>query len=135
MNRQWDYDDLLRAQFTKWLDRVIYHAKLKYLRKEMERPDMVSVEALPESRHPSYEELWDYPSQKMVFDFEEERLADAFGNLSEKQKQILIMLYVEERKPEEISRILDCPVRHVYNQRYQILKKLRWELEKGGDIR
>ena len=43
------------------------------------------------------------------------------------------MLFVEERKPEEIARILNCSPQHVYDQRYQALKKLRIALTKDGD--
>ena len=41
MNHQQDYDDALRARFTKWLDIVIYRAKLKYLRKTEKKIETV----------------------------------------------------------------------------------------------
>lgn len=69
---------------------------------------------------------------KTPFDFEEERLAEAFAKLPIKRQQILTMLFVKERKPEEVARILNCSPQHVYDQRYQALKKLRIALAKGG---
>ena len=42
------------------------------------------------------------------------------------------MLFVEEKKPEEIAKELNCSAQHVYDQRYQALKKLRIELSKEG---
>ena len=60
-------------------------------------------------------------------------LARAFANLPIKRQQILTMLFVEERKPEEIAKLLNCSAQHVYDQRYQALKKLRIALSKGGD--
>ena len=53
-----------------------------------------------------------------AFAFEEERLADAFANLPIKRQRILTMLFVEERKPEEIAKELNCSPQHVYDQRY-----------------
>ena len=133
MNHQQDYDDILRARFTKWLDTVIYRAKLKYLQKTAPKLDMVSLEDLPENHQPIYEEDMHERISKEDFEFEEERLANAFAKLPIKRQQILTMLFVEERKPEEIARILNCSPQHVYDQRYQALKKLRKALTKGGD--
>lgn len=134
MNHQQDYDDALRARFTKWLDIVIYRAKLKYLRKTEKKIETVSLEELPESRQPVYES----DLQQIVlktetdFDFEEERLVNAFAKLPIKRQKILIMLFVEEKKPEEIAKELNCSAQHVYDQRYHALKKLRIELSREG---
>ena len=52
MNHQQDYEDVLRARFTKWLDIVIYRAKLKYLRRAeivVVKLETISFEELPES--------------------------------------------------------------------------------------
>ena len=68
-----------------------------------------------------------------TFDFEEERLADAFRKLPIKRQRILSMLFVEEKKPEEIAKCLNCSVQYVYDQRYQALKKLRLSLDEWGD--
>lgn len=43
------------------------------------------------------------------------------------------MLFVEEKKPEEIARVLNCSAQHVYDQKYQALKKLRLELSEEVD--
>ena len=104
MNHQQDYDDVLRARFTKWLDIVIYRAKLKYLRKMDTKLETVSIEELPESSLPAYEESQYGNPLKTEFDFEEERLANAFMKLPMKRQQILTMLFVEEKKPEKSQR-------------------------------
>ena len=134
MNHQQDYEDVLRARFTKWLDIVIYRAKLKYLQKTEERLETVSFEELPEGSQPVYTDDLRKIESMTDFDFEEERLADAFAKLPIKRQQILTMLFVEEKKPQEIARELNCPARHVYDQRYQGLKRLRMDLtkERGG---
>lgn len=125
--------DELRARFTKWLETTVYRAKLKYLERQEQKIDTISIEELPEnalsvSDKPFYDGV-----PQSSFDFEEERLARAFANLPMKRQQILTMLFVEERKPEEIARLLNCSAQHVYDQRYQALKKLRITLSKGGD--
>lgn len=133
MNHQQDYDDVLRARFTKWLDIVIYRAKLKYLRKMDTKLETISIEELPESSLPTYEESLYRNPLKTEFDFEEERLANAFMKLPMKRQQILTMLFVEEKMPEEIAKALNCSTQHVYDQKYQALKKLRLELSEEVD--
>ena len=132
MNHQQENEDVLRARFTKWLDIVIYRAKLKYLRKNETKLETVSFDELPESSQPVYEGDLRQIASKTDFDFEEERLANAFAKLPIKRQQILAKLFVEEKKPEEIAKELNCSAQHVYDQRYQALKKLRIELAKEG---
>lgn len=134
MNHQQKLErDELRARFTVWLETVIYRAKLKYLDRHRIKLETVSIEELPEDALSVSENTVYGTASQSAFDFEEERLAEAFANLPIKRQQILTMLFVEERKPEEIARILNCSPQHVYDQRYQALKKLRKALTKGGD--
>lgn len=133
MNHQQDEGDVLRARFTKWLDIVCYRAKLKYLQKTEERLETVSFEELSEGSQPIYTDDLRKIESMTDFDFEEERLANAFAKLPIKRQQILTMLFVEEKKPEEIARELNCSPQHVYDQRYQALKRLRIDLAKEGD--
>ena len=81
MDHQQEYDDVLRARFTKWLDTVIYRAKLKYLRKTETKLDTVSLEELPERILPVYDDDLRQIDSMDAFAFEEERLADTFANL------------------------------------------------------
>ena len=124
--------DELRARFTAWLETTVYRARLKYLEREKPKVNIVSIEELPESAL-AVSEKAAYANPKSAFVFEEERLAEAFAKLPIKRQEILTMLFVEERKPEEIARILNCSPQHVYDQRYQALKKLRIALTKDGD--
>lgn len=125
--------DELRARFTKWLETTVYRARLKYLERQKQKIETVSLEELPENMLPVSDKLFYDEVSQSAFDFEEERLARAFANLPMKRQQILTMLFVEERKPEEIAKILNCSPQHVYDQRYQALKKLRMALSKGSD--
>ncbi len=120
-----DTHDELRARFTSWLDTTIYRARLKYLAKEANRIPCTSLDAVSEECLWSFDDYQFAFSREHQFDFEEERLAKAFANLPVQRQQILTMLFVEERKPEEIARLLHCSVQHVYDQRYQTIRKLR----------
>lgn len=120
-----DTRDELRARFTSWLDTTIYRARLKYLAKEANRIPCTSLDAVSEECLWSFDDYQFTISREHQFDFEEERLAKAFANLPVQRQQILTMLFVEERKPEEIARLLHCSVQHVYDQRYQTIRILR----------
>ena len=117
--------DELRARFTSWLDTTIYRARLKYLAKEANRIPCISLDVVSEECLWRFDDYQFAISREHQFDFEEERLAKAFANLPVQRQQILTMLFVEERKPEEIARLLHCSVQHVYDQRYQTIRKLR----------
>lgn len=59
------------------------------------------------------------------FDFEEEKLSEAFRTLPLMKRRILTMLFVEQLSPREIASHLNCSVQYVYNQRSLALKSLR----------
>lgn len=97
MNHQQELErDELRARFTVWLETTIYRARLKYLKRQKPRIETVSLDELPEEMLPvSGGEAYERVSPS-AFDFEEDRLAEAFANLPIKRQQILTMLFVEE---------------------------------------
>lgn len=127
--------DELRARFTKWLETVIRRAQIDYLRKYGRDYEIISIEEIPEDAFAvsAEDNRWMISHDKSAFDFEEERLAKAFYELPLMRQRILTMLFVEEKKPEEIAKILHCSIQHVYNQRSLALKKLRILLGKDGD--
>ena len=136
MNHQQSSEkDEIRARFTVWLETTIYRARLKYLERQSRCVQTVSLEELSEQVLTTSDQPLYGAGSKSMFDFEEERLAEAFAKLSIKRQEILTMLFVEERKPEEIARMLNCSAQHVYDQRYQALKKLRLSLTKEDDKR
>lgn len=128
-------DDVLRGRFTKWLDVVLYRAKLKYLRKLSQEIETVSLDELIDSGfQPEAPDSFAHIERckRGSFEFEEERLAAAFRNLPIKRPQILEMLFIEQMKPEEIARVLNCSVQHIYNRRSSALKALRFALKEEG---
>lgn len=128
--------DELRARFTGWLEVTLYRAKLNYVKRLEREKGIVYVDVFPE-------ELWvsENPERNWIqgitepgaFQFEEERLEKAFHTLSEQRREILTMLFVEERTPKEIASQMGCSQQHVYKQRSQALKQLKQMLEKGGE--
>lgn len=68
------------------------------------------------------------------FGFTEERLAKAFSELPLMRQQILKLLFVDEMKPRDIAKILNCSAQYVSNQKQKGLKYLRKTIVEGGDI-
>ena len=122
--------DELRARFTAFLQIMVRRARLNYLAKMKNSPETVSLEELPDIVDPATEIR--LPGDQKDFEFEEERLAQAFATLPLMRRTILKLLFVDELSPQEIAAKLHCSVRHVYNQRSLALKRLRLLL-KGGD--
>lgn len=136
MNHPNTEKDLLKARFTRWLNTTIYHARIDYIRKNSQDYEMVSIEELSEEILVTNDEERNWINNienKNAFDFEEKKLAKAFYELPLMRQRILTMLFVEDKKSEEIAAELQCSVQHVYNQRSLALKKLRAMLNEGGD--
>mgnify|MGYP000059683321 CR=1 FL=1 len=134
MFKQNTENDELRARFTNWLNKLIYRAKLNYLKKQKNNPIMLSLDDIPEEnlRSTDIESLVE-ASDTNSFEFEEEKLAKVFSELPLMKQKILIMLFVEEKTPNAIAKKLNCSVQHVYNQRSLAIKTLRILLMKGGE--
>lgn len=123
--------DELRGRFTRFMEVMVKHARLNYLEKLKRQPRTIPLDDIPETL------LADdtaFPTDVSGdFDFEEERLANAFRQLPLMRQRILIMLFVEELTPKEIARRVNCSVNHVYNKRSLAIKRLRQLLEEGGE--
>ena len=126
--------DELRARFTVWLETTVYRARLKYLEREKPKVDTVSIEELPESALSVLEQTSHCGISGSAFDFEEERLAEAFAKLPIKSAGDTDNAVCGGAKTGgKFARLLNCSPQHVYDQRYQALKKLRIALTKDGD--
>ena len=71
--------------------------------------------------------------QEDDFNFEEERLANAYAQLPLLRKQILKLLFVDNLKVKEIARMLNCSPNYVSDQKRNAIKALRKKLIEGGD--
>lgn len=130
-----DDRDKLRAEFTVWLDTLIRRAKLDYLRKNTIPIDVVSLEDLHEDNYPVVEDEWmnHLLLQEDDFNFEQERLANAYAQLPLLRKQILKLLFVRDLKVKEIAKMLNCSPNFVSDQKRRALEALRRKLDEGGD--
>lgn len=64
------------------------------------------------------------------FNFEEEKLAQAFAELPLKRQLIMEMMFVEKKTPSEIAKELNCTEAYVYNQKHRALVNLRIAISK-----
>lgn len=140
--KKWDHDDpeidVLKARFTVWLDITLSRASARYKRsasdKLREETDVLSTEVFPIDFFPDprdpyidiFRDPWD-------FDFEEERLAKAFAELPLMRREVLRLIFVEQRKSSEIAKILRCSEAYVRVQKKRAIEKLRKLLEEGSD--
>ncbi len=122
--------DVLRARFTCWLEVLVYRARRKYLRKEEHRIKTISLDDLPEEQWP----IAPAPVlRETEFDFEEERLARAFSELSVERQKLLTLVFLYDLKPEEAAEVLHYSIKKFYNNKYEALKKLRTILSDQED--
>lgn len=134
MQEKTDQDEL-KARFTAWLDIVAYRTRLKYIRKLEQQVQTISLDELDENSQPTTDqdmisEISSIGTQSFMF--EEQKLARAFAELPIKRQRILEMLFVDEKKPSEIAKALNCTEAYVYNQKHRALEKLRSVMEKDG---
>ena len=112
----------LRAEFTSWLTTLMRRARIDYFRSKEREVKTIPLDEVSETEFAVQDR---YAISESSFQFEEERLAKAFFSLPLHRQQILTMLFVEEKKPEEIARILRCSTDYVRLQKYRAIQKLR----------
>lgn len=106
--------DFLRARFTSWLDTILYHAKLRYLYNERQKIETVSLDTIPADLVPDSNDYFDQTERSHTdFDFEEERLAKAFYELPLMRREVLRLIFVEEKSNKEIAARLHCSEEYV----------------------
>ena len=116
------YEEKLRAQFTSWLTTLLRRARIDYVRQQERQVKTVSMEDVPDDQLAVEDS---YSVRQSQFDFEEERLAEAFFSLSLQRQQVLTMLFVDEMRPEEVAKVLHCSVGYIHKARQRALQSLR----------
>ena len=128
-------NDLLRARFTLWLNITLAHAKERYLDTHTEKFNIVPLDEFLANTIPdATDHFIRIERSKTGFDFEEEKLAKAFSELSLMRREVLRLLFVEEKTPCEIARQLCISPNCVYQFKHQALAKLKRELTKGDGL-
>lgn len=127
-------DDFLRARFTMWLNTTLIHAKQRFLEKNTQKLILIPLdEVLTESLEDPNDCFLRVESSQDAFDFEEEKLAQAFSALPLMRREVLRLLFVEEKTPDEIAKQLHCSLNYVHKQKSRALQKLRAALTEGVD--
>jgi len=112
----------LRVRFTSWLTTLLRRARIDYVRHQQRELKTVSIEEVTEEKLAIEDK---YALYQSGFEFEEERLAEAFFSLPLRRQEVLTMLFVDQKTPSEIAEILHCTVDYVYKQRSRALNSLR----------
>ena len=141
--QNWDPNEaereLLRARFTLWLNSLLARNSARRRRgMDDEVPDdmeIVSMDAFPDDYFPDTTNPYEIVERNpRDFDFDEERIARAFADLPVMRKEVLRLLFVEQRMPKEIAERLHCSVQFVSVQKQRALAKLRKVLSEGDDV-
>lgn len=131
-NYEVESETFLYGRFTNWLDTCLYRKKLKYLRRMKQRISIVSFEDYPEYDlipDSSFEKpLIEKADDAYSFDFTNKALEKAYYNLSAQRQRVLLLIYAAEKSTDEIAKIFDCTVQHIYNMHSLSLRQLREEL-------
>lgn len=110
---------------TIWLRKVTSHRCIDYVRK---RGSHFTV-ALEDTAEPSVTEQHGDPLLNR-------RLRQLIATLGEKPRMVMVLRYQEDLTPEEISDVLEMPVRTVKSHLQRSLAILREKIERSmGDIR
>ena len=125
-------DDDLRNMFTAYMQKVVTHAKIDYIRRKIAQGKKGVSPNLPERQESSYEQDFRLAPQN-EFDFEEQRLADSFASLPLIRRQILTLLFVQELTAMEVAEELGCSLDYVYSNKRRALQKMQDQLREGGE--
>jgi RNA polymerase sigma-70 factor (ECF subfamily) len=110
---------------TFWLRKVTSHRSIDYVRK---RGSQLTI-ALEDIAEPSSAEQQGDPLLNR-------RLRQLIAALPEKPRMVMVLRYQEDLTPEEISEVLEMPVRTVKSHLQRSLGMLREKIDRSmGDIR
>jgi len=110
---------------TFWLRRVTSHRCIDYVRKRGSRFTI----ALEDTAEPS---IAGEPGDPLL----NRRLRQLIAALPEKPRMVMVLRYQEDLTPEEISSVLEMPVRTVKSHLHRSLAILREKIERSmGEIR
>ena len=116
-------DEELRGRFTIWLEKTLLRKRNKFLARMRSPYVVVSLDVLPETALPFFPEP---EVRETDFWFEDEDLRSAYHQLYPQYRKFLILLYVYQLKPSEISKLGYCKgSRKLYSIKYRILQELR----------
>lgn len=123
-----DYDFTRGVPFEGYARQKVYGDLLTYFRTVRRRWDREVVPAATESGEDFFDLVEGDPSPERSV-VTRESLRQAIATLTEREKQILALLYVEGRTLKEAAERVALSVKGVFSARTRILKKLRSVLD------
>lgn len=120
--------DELQARFTVWIEKVIYSAKIDYIRQSAKETKRISLEDAERRNEVAYLQdikLEDYDISRGEYAFDNERIELAFSTLSKVARQVLLLLYVFDMTPDEVAGELGCSVQNIYKVRAHAIANLK----------
>lgn len=136
-------------EFIKYIHQAMIHEKIKYIQKsDIKRREKNEIEIIQDDKFivnldslnnkrkdfiPIYscedlEKKMDYENLEKYID--DTDLANSIGNLTNKEKLILYMKYVEGKKDTEISKEFGISSQAVSKRKRNILKKIKQQVKK-----
>ncbi len=113
--------DEIRAQFTSWINVVVWRARRDYFKSQQRHFREIPIEEIDEiPDNSSFEVL-----EKDEFIFADERLAKAFPKLPLCQQQVITLRIAKDLSPAEIAEIMGCDSARISRQYYKAIAKLR----------
>ena len=124
----------IKRAFTIFVMKVVKHASYDFMRKETLRnsrnvpldEDIVNKVSLSNYDDGTFF-VENFTKLEKVMSKEKHR--KAISKLSKREKQIINLLYIEEKSIEEISRLLNISNKTISNTRNNALNKLRKDME------
>lgn len=111
------------ASFKTWLYAIAKNQARMFLRRQKKGVDMNEVQV---------EKAEEEPEKELILTERNVQLYKALKGLDEEYRQVLFLLYFEELKPQEISRIMKKSIKQVYNLTARGKKALKATLERMG---
>jgi RNA polymerase sigma factor (sigma-70 family) len=113
------------AKFTTWLYRIVYNLCVDWLRKNRK----TRVKTVPMEEAGEVADGRSAPEKGILASEDRSRVNAAVGELEERYRSVIILLYYQRLSYEEISRVLGVPLKTVETRLYRARGMLREKLE------
>ena len=127
LERAWSRQHLFRAgtDMRAWLFTILHNLHANAARKHSRRPGFVPLDEAPPLSHP--------PGQ--IHGVELSALQDALQQLPQEQRQVLLLVGMEQMRYREVAEVLDIPVGTVMSRLSRGRERLRVLLGQAGEER
>lgn len=128
-------DEHLVGSFTNFMNKVIRNEAINYHRKkqrEEKERSLGQYENILEAKTSFYDGEKSINMQNFQNIFTKMEHSAAIGKLTDKQKEILYLSFVEKKTGEQIARIMNIQRNNVYNIRRQAIEKAKKNLKEGA---